>query len=77
MISGIGVSASNNELVFSAEVDYFKNFRRLEKRVLVVDSHHLYFFTPKTYKLIVKLNLSEVSEIFVFEKSGEVLLLQM
>lgn len=77
LISGVGLSVPNNDLIFSAEVDYFKDLRHLEKRVLVADSEHLYFFNAKSSKLIVKMKLSEVRKVLVLEKSGEVVVLEM
>lgn len=70
-------AAGKNRDIFSTEVQYFKDLREPQRRVLVADSERLYFFTPNSHKLIVSLRIREIENVFAFTRSGELILLLM
>ena len=60
--------------VFSDKVDYFRDFKTRERRVLLVRGAFLYFYKAKTMQRLTRIPLSHIERVFLIRRSAELLL---
>ncbi len=63
--------------LYSEKVDYFRDFKNKEQRLLLIRGAFLYFYEPKQLKRVTRIPLSHIHKIELIRKCAELLLLSI
>lgn len=61
--------------LYSEKIDYFRDLKYRERRLLIIRGAFLYFYDLKTFKRITRVPLSHLQSVELIRKSAELLLL--